>query len=615
MSARGRATYLDWLSGGRADPSYNAGYMFLYFYGLERRFFVDAPPDFERREIVAEVRRLHALYSSNNSAKQYLSTFLEAAALVIAPEVDAVPDISRGLGELPLDLKVAIGRRVNAGMPLTAEWLRAWYLADPETKLRTPARRCRPEFEALFDVIFTQRHPEGLTIKPPKRSIKATYRAASRTFEVDITDLVGHVPDVGTLRKPMSMAATIGDEAMADLDGLSRLLGRDPEARGTLAAHALLPLSIRQAFPCAEGDALRDWSRDIVRQGGTIPAVDLLEKLDGARPDRLTRKALIAASDALGTFDIGMAPDPRFALRAPKLGEPVVLFDLPEGTPLEVSVTFGETALRLGLATMIAHADGTIDAGEEKAIGAIISDTPGLSEAERLRLTATARWMRDVPPDMALLRKRAKAAPDEGKAALGRIALEMANADGQVMPDELKQIEKVYKLLDLDPATIYSDLHAIAAIGDDPVMVRPASTGRTGTAIPQETKTGGVALDTSLIASIRKDTKEVSTLLAGIFSGEEGPSDEEITTQPEPSGGTKTLGSLSEAQTNFARELATQDHWNEDAFEALASRHGLMSAGALETLNEWSFSTYDRAYLDEYNGYDVDPEIAADIGE
>ena len=41
ISPQCRATYLGWLARGRADASYNPGYMFLYFYGLERRFFVD----------------------------------------------------------------------------------------------------------------------------------------------------------------------------------------------------------------------------------------------------------------------------------------------------------------------------------------------------------------------------------------------------------------------------------------------------------------------------------------------------------------------------------------------------------------------------------------------
>jgi hypothetical protein len=50
-----RATYLDWLAGGAKDGSINPGYMFLYFYGLERRYLIDKPSDDEKRDILDEV--------------------------------------------------------------------------------------------------------------------------------------------------------------------------------------------------------------------------------------------------------------------------------------------------------------------------------------------------------------------------------------------------------------------------------------------------------------------------------------------------------------------------------------------------------------------------------
>ena len=67
-----RATYLDWLEGGRRDGTVNPGYMFLFFYGLERRFLIDQPPEDEKREIVAEVERLKALFAQNYSVQRYL---------------------------------------------------------------------------------------------------------------------------------------------------------------------------------------------------------------------------------------------------------------------------------------------------------------------------------------------------------------------------------------------------------------------------------------------------------------------------------------------------------------------------------------------------------------
>jgi hypothetical protein len=78
-----RATYLDWLADGAKDPAINPGYMFLYFYGLERRFLVDSPSDDEKREILTEVQRLRDLFGSNHSVQRYLSDFIDLASLVL----------------------------------------------------------------------------------------------------------------------------------------------------------------------------------------------------------------------------------------------------------------------------------------------------------------------------------------------------------------------------------------------------------------------------------------------------------------------------------------------------------------------------------------------------
>ena len=73
INPRARAAYLDWLAGGRADPRIGPGYVFLYFYGLERRFFLDAPAEEEKRRLVAEVSRLLDVYSQNHSVRRYLA--------------------------------------------------------------------------------------------------------------------------------------------------------------------------------------------------------------------------------------------------------------------------------------------------------------------------------------------------------------------------------------------------------------------------------------------------------------------------------------------------------------------------------------------------------------
>ncbi len=82
-----RATYLDWLAGGRQDGTINPGYMFLFFYGLERRFLIEQPSDDEKQEIVAEVERLKSLFSENYSAQRYLGEFIDLARIAAMGKV------------------------------------------------------------------------------------------------------------------------------------------------------------------------------------------------------------------------------------------------------------------------------------------------------------------------------------------------------------------------------------------------------------------------------------------------------------------------------------------------------------------------------------------------
>jgi len=144
--------------------------------------------------------------------------------------------------------------------------------------------------------------------------------------------------------------------------------------------------------------------------------------------------------------------------------------------------------------------------------------------------------------------------------------------------------------------------------------MRAATSVIKGPPIPVEKiiKKSSIGLDLAKIANIDKNTRTVSVLLNDIFSDqiEETAEEDNATIQ-----NTNNLPGLSPKLTALAKELAAQDHWSETDFEALVTRHGAMPAGAIEAINEWSFNSYDKAYLDEYNGYDIDPDIAAEIGD
>lgn len=122
IDARSRATYLDWLSSGRSDPRCNAGYVFLYFYGLERRVFVDKTEPRERAEIIAEVRRLLELYGNNQSIRRYLGAFIDTTSL-LESSGDVQPVFKHDGYDVPPHVLISLGRMAARGVPLTSDWI------------------------------------------------------------------------------------------------------------------------------------------------------------------------------------------------------------------------------------------------------------------------------------------------------------------------------------------------------------------------------------------------------------------------------------------------------------------------------------------------------------
>jgi hypothetical protein len=73
MTPDQRKNYLDWLIGGRSDPEVELGYVFIYFYGLERRVVVDQR---NLDEVADELMRLIPIYGASRSFRGYASRLM-----------------------------------------------------------------------------------------------------------------------------------------------------------------------------------------------------------------------------------------------------------------------------------------------------------------------------------------------------------------------------------------------------------------------------------------------------------------------------------------------------------------------------------------------------------
>ena len=611
ISPGARAAYLDWLATGRSDRRYGVGHVFLYFYGLERRFFIDSPDPHERRIIIDEVDRLLQIYGDHRSVRRYFESFLDAARASLASDEELKPRFWTAGYELPLGLRVALGRRAVEGLPLNADWALSWYCAHPGYALRTAASRAFPEFQALFSGLFAERYPAGMTMPLPKRTLRAQYQSASSEFEVGLEEYIGALPDISRITQPLNAARTLVEEATDSLDKYSRFLGRNPNGRGTIEAHALLPERLWEVFPSSEMDSLREWAGEIIGTGGLCPVEAVVERLEGAVPENIGKRQLTDAADALARLSVGMAPDPRFALRSPKWGEPVVLFGLPDGiTRLEtVSDKYRSLLVSVAIGSFVAQADESVGESESDALAAAIGRDPDLHEGERSRLKANLKWMMAVKPDLSLLRRHLRNASNETSHEMGQIALSIAASDGVISGREVAALERLYTALGLETGGIYSALHSLTS-ADDPVTVIPPAEGQPGFAIPpRPDPESPLRLDADRVAAVMTNTAHVSALLNEIFREEDSeaePAEDHGQADSEFSG-------LDEKHAAFLGELISRLHWDEDEYRMLARQFRLLPEGAMETVNEWSHERFGDLLIEEDNGFLINSEVKDEI--
>jgi hypothetical protein len=96
------------------------------------------------------------------------------------------------------------------------------------------------------------------------------------------------------------------------------------------------------------------------------------------------------------------------------------------------------------------------------------------------------------------------------KAAVGKVIVSVACSDGAIAPAEIKQLEKIYSSLGLDPSSVLSNIHQHSASEHDLVS-----------SVPTDQPAAGFTLDANVLARHESATDDVRKLLNTIFTEEE----------------------------------------------------------------------------------------------
>lgn len=622
-----RRTYLQWLAGGRNDPAIGIGYVFLFFYGIEHRLLVEGAKA-EAPMLIAELRRLLSLHGQSSSFRGYASRLLDAARLCCGLDIPCPalsPELRDGY-EMPLPVRLHLGRKLAARQRLDSADALLWLLALPDRPLRAPARRCFDELAELWHLRFKVRYPDGLRIDPPRTRLKLDYRAASGGFtrRIDAADASGPLPDIAAISAPLDGLRDMLNGCAEELAAYSRLLGRNPKAKGTMDAAFLLPrdlLTSSSAEMAAAGMAAA--VAEIERLfGGERVACVTVARLAGALSLKIAPAGRLATGvcDQIGAFldklDIGFEPDRRYGSPNLEAEGHVSLFKAQGGGGIDGEAP-GYVVARamVDVSALAAAVDGRVEADEYETIMTDIMAFPGIGGLERTRLIAYAAvLLENVPRHRSALR-RIKHLDDGAKEAIVKSAIAAILADGHAGPDEVKFLERLYKSLGFPVEAAYSALHRGAVVIDDLVTVAP-ETRQPGVAIPpmdsDRRRRQGLAIDQARLERIRSETSAVSALLAEIFTEDEPPAPAPPA-GPVGTDGHQGFAGLDAAHRQLLAGLLAADGMDRAAFDEAARRLRLLPDGAIETINDWGFDRFDEPVIGDDDPIMVMDHLKAEL--
>lgn len=624
ITPQARRAFLEWMAGGRSNPSYGIGYVFLFFYGIEHRLFIDR--DFQGvKPLVAEVERLLLIYGSNNSFNGYANSFLTFAKLAAGVSLGPPRFAVEGSDSSGIDAetRIYLGRRLAITNTFAAEDALLWVLALPDVHLRTPAVRCFDEFALLWALRFNQKYPKGFAVKVPTKKIDFRYRAASGAFEVEVPGEHEQYPDIAAVKTPTNGLAALVQSCTEELEPFSRFVGRKPEARATMQAAILLP-----------NDLLRDKSVGAFRSFGerinvvigthgrastTMREVIKLVGFDVPADGKVTSALGDQLGNILDRIDVAIEPDRRYGSGTPQLDDKVFLFKAAGGGPVDQDrPPYRSMKAQVEVSVLAAAADGDASSEELREVIAVIRASAALTGVEQARLIAFAVTIFESPPKQARVLRRLTDRTVEEKQAIANAAIAVVGAGENVKQDEVRFLERLHKSLGLPSDGVYSGLHRTTKAPDEPVPIT-VEKRVSGIPIPKQTETAanavaGVRIDARRLAQVQKETQAVSDLLTQIFV-----EDAETATNSSPANLTadsvSAFEGLDDAHAELVEYLEIKVQITRQEFEERARSLKLLPDGAIEKINDWAFDRFDEPLLEDGEQVVMDVRLRSRLAE
>lgn len=604
IAAETRGAYLGWLASGRSHPQADVGFVFMYFYGLERRAFIDAYADAtaqaEWPALIEEVRRLLTIYGQHKPFAERAHKFIEMllAAKTAKNLVFGQGKYASSVNAMPLDLKKELGLLALAGTPMSSDKALAWALTDPSLKRGSTISRHPKSFPKLFAHVYDEAYPGGMVLPVVRTKLLMHYEPASQSVAGfgEIGLYLDDIPDVtleGGVTEKLQQLLNHCNDTLAPY---SRFVTRNPQLAEALEAQVLLPEAL---WSDTLRTAIAHW-RERAAASAFVTSPNEIAASFGATAT--TGKELLPLLRVLASAQVGIEPE--LAGKLPKGDEPLALFYV-EGPdePVTVSPPYLAARVTLQLAQLIAAEKTTGGIDVLEFIVGQIAGWVHLSKAHRSRLTAYAHYLNAAPVTLATAKKNSAVLEPVARAATARFLCRVAQLGQDATPSVVKALSKLYKALELDVTRLHSDLHSAVS----------------GRASAPAARGEAPVLDAARIAALQEDTAVVGALLADIFVEDEPVEPApvvalEAASSPESrTDATATVWGLDAAHSEFVLTMRAQSSWTRDELLAHANTLGLMLDGALERINEAAFDALDMPFTEGEDPFDINPDLPEDL--
>ncbi|MDR2442932.1 MAG: TerB N-terminal domain-containing protein [Deltaproteobacteria bacterium] len=635
VSAQCRGAYLKWLATDRCDPKAHIGYVFLFFYGLERRIILGSPKGLvsleERGAIVMEVQRLLSIYNHNGSFNSYATRFLFAEYLINNKRLNLSEDDLNKDYYIPELVQYLLAQAVANEQPISAKLAYNWYSDHPDYGFPTPARRCPSQFYDYFSVLYHRKFGEGLIVKPNKTKLSFSYKIANISLAGPLVFNFDDLSNPYNLSGPIRKIDEVAQECSQGLEAFSRYLGRKGASADSLAAQALLP---RELLSQTEMNKFLSFYLSQRTTGGLqlTPFKELYGIFGGNSETQVTKKDLESLCSLCDNLGYGIMPDIRYYGQKIGLEDSVVIWPKGHGRDFSPSESFLLAGIFIRLGALVSQSDGVVADEETALLNDFIENNRDLTKIEKESLRVYIYWCLNTPQGVSGLKQKLSELSDSSRHSISRILLAVAQADGIIDPNEVKALEKLYISLGLDKSQVISDLHAMAS-ESAPVSVapsewaptyaidapRPSSSPGSGS-----TSSPGLYLNQELIRIREKETSQVKKVLEGVFIDSNDDSADDASPEASPASSDKSTGAaqttasqglsgLDEPYAKLLMLMSSKTHWDRQSVQSFCDENHLMLDGALEVINEWAFDRANAPLIEDGDPIFFDTQLAKEI--